>query len=796
MAEHHQPAPASMKWWLLALPLLVLTVGVLLWRDPAPVSANPLTGMTAVTAGSSHTCAVSEEGAMKCWGANHIGQLGDGTILERTRPVDVAGLPSGVAAIAAGGSHTCALTTDGDLQCWGANFYGQLGNGTSGRDPQSTPVPVLGLDGGAKAVAAGDMHTCAVTAAGGVRCWGLNDSGQLGAATSEACEFYPPPVPCSSVPIDVDGLSSDVIAVAAGTVHACALTSAGAVRCWGDNRSGQLGDGTTTNRPAPVAVAGLGSGVVAITAGGDHTCALTETSGVKCWGSNTAGQLGAPATEECVAFGFAHACSTTPVDVSGGIQAIDAGAAHTCALTLGSGVVCWGANYDGQLGDGTTTDRMSLNAFALSGGAAAVTAGTPHTCALLTGGGVKCWGANWAGQLGDGTTERRTTPVDVVGVEKPPPTPVLPPGAVGACAPARPHDAGAFDLTIRTSDGHVRDYLLRIPPSYSGADALPLVFYLHGTRGTTHEVDYSGLPEKAGEAGFILVSPQGVPNALVPANHWNFNLLEDRVDHTAPDDLAFIAELLDALESELCIDTARVYATGHSSGGLMSSRLGCSLGDRFAAVAPSSGVYFPPFASELWFEDECTSPRPVPIIAFHGTADPCIVFEGGLLECGEDYEGSNLHLRSVEDEIMPDWAAYNGCDSTPTVELPRDDLHVVRYGGCDLDADVVLYAFEDGPHTWYERYPPWEEISSVDLMWEFFQAHPLRSAQPAAATPTPATNNGQAPTATSEVLDVGLPDTGSGGGGASPAGWVLALGAAGAALVGAAWYVRRLVARR
>lgn len=344
-----------------------------------------------------HTCALDRIGSARCWGSNSSGQLGDGSTSERLTPVSVIGLPSALVSVSAGMNHTCGLSEAGGVMCWGKNAAGSLGdNSTTAR---AMPVQVVGLPSGAKAIATGFAHSCALTNAGTVQCWGSNWGGQLGDNTTTN----------RTVPVDVSGLSSVVIAITAGYYHTCALTDASAVQCWGYNSVGQLGDNSTSNRLAPVAVSGLPSGVVAIEAGDDHTCALTDTGALYCWGSNSSGQLGDGST----------ANRLTPVLVSGmssGVRDVGAGSSHTCALTSAGAVKCWGWNYHGQLGDGSTTNRSTPTAVSgLSSGVIAMSAGGDHSCALSSSGTLQCWGSNVYGRLGDNSTTDRLVPVNVRG---------------------------------------------------------------------------------------------------------------------------------------------------------------------------------------------------------------------------------------------------------------------------------------------------------------------------------------------------------------------------------------------
>ncbi len=371
--------------------------------------------LTTITAGAAHTCALLAGGQAQCWGDNSLGQLGDAsTDLFSNIPAAVFGITTAT-AIAAGGSHSCALLTGGTVQCWGDNSNGQLGNSSTGGFSNS-PVPVTGIST-ATAIAAGGSHSCALLTGGTVQCWGDNSNGQLGNSSTGGF---------SNSPVPVTGIST-ATAIATGDAHTCALLTGGTVQCWGDNSNGQLGDGTTTNSSTPVTVT-IPPNTIAVTAiavGGHHSCMLLngviQSSGqvsngqAWCWGLNSGGQLGDGTNTD----------SPIPVKATGTPStAITAGGAHNCVILATpvnlppQNVQCWGSDSSGQLGDGILplTDRNKRLTYA-SGipDATAIAAGGSHSCARLPGGTAQCWGADGSGQLGDGSATDSPIPVPVTG---------------------------------------------------------------------------------------------------------------------------------------------------------------------------------------------------------------------------------------------------------------------------------------------------------------------------------------------------------------------------------------------
>ena len=306
-------------------------------KTPLRVGGNH--AFTRLAAGAAHTCGLSGEGIAWCWGGNSTGQLGDGSTSNRSAPAQV-NTDLRFSMLDAGAQHSCGLTADGAAWCWGSNVRGQLGDGTT----TARHVPVA-VSGGHtfRVIAAGGFsvgHTCGVDDTGKVWCWGDNESGQLGNGS--------PDDNAHSTPGPVSG-DQQVTTVTAGLGgHSCSLTAAGAAWCWGENAFGALGDGTTIARASPVAVAG-GLSFTTLIAGGflGHTCGLLDTGAAWCWGENERGQVGDGSTTD----------RSSPRAVAGGLmfRVLDAGFRHTCGLSVTAVLYCWGSSGAGQLGNGTET---------------------------------------------------------------------------------------------------------------------------------------------------------------------------------------------------------------------------------------------------------------------------------------------------------------------------------------------------------------------------------------------------------------------------------------------------------
>jgi polyhydroxybutyrate depolymerase len=271
----------------------------------------------------------------------------------------------------------------------------------------------------------------------------------------------------------------------------------------------------------------------------------------------------------------------------------------------------------------------------------------------------------------------------------------------------QPHAGGVTEETIQSA-GTTRAYRLAVPDDYTGEKPLPLILNFHGfTSNAIQQAIYSQLEEKGPERGYVVVTPNGTP----PAMFWNILNLD------TPDDVAYTAELIDATEAALCINTARVYSAGMSNGAGMSVHLGCHLRAPFAAVASVAGVNL--------LQGSCPEGKDLPVIAFHGQADGVVPYDGGRTAVAA------LEVTSVEDAVAA-WAKRDGCKKRPTTEAVSEHVQLTDYSGCDKQTDVQLYRVSDGSHTWPGGLNvPWlghvtTEINAADLILDFFDEHRQR----------------------------------------------------------------------
>jgi alpha-tubulin suppressor-like RCC1 family protein len=320
------------------------------------------TGRTAVaiSSGGGHTCAILDDASVSCWGSGSDRQLGDGTTTDRNTPTQTSSLGTGrtAVAIASGDSHTCAILDNGSVSCWGLGWNGRLGNG--GTISKTTPTLTSSLGAGRTAVAlsSGDSHTCAILDNGAVSCWGIGGNGQLGHGSG----YYKlTPTLSSSL-----GINRTAVAISSGGHHTCAILDDASVSCWGNNGGGRLGDGTNRERKTPTQTSSLGTGrtAVAISSGGDHTCAILDNGSVSCWGDGASGQLGNGGTSN-----QKTPTLTSSLGTGRTVVALSSGESHTCAILDNGSVSCWGNGGIGQLGNesnynsNTPTQTSSLGSF-------------------------------------------------------------------------------------------------------------------------------------------------------------------------------------------------------------------------------------------------------------------------------------------------------------------------------------------------------------------------------------------------------------------------------------------------
>ena len=447
--------------------------------EQASQPSSPAAGQLDVSGGTSdtsgHSCAVGAASGLRCWGFGGNGRLGyasTSTIGDDETPGSAGpvGLGAGRSAVAisAGAFHTCALVDDGSVRCWGFGADGRLGyadTASIGDDetPGSAGPVDLGAGRTAVAISAGGGHTCAVLDDGSVRCWGFGGDGRLGYGNRQA--IGDDETPASAGPVDL-GAGRSARAISAGRDHTCAILDDGSALCWGLGNDGRLGYGNTAavgdnETPGAAGPVDLGAGrsATAISAGFGHTCALLDDDSVRCWGYGANGRLGYAGTTNIGDAETPRAAG--PVDLGAGrsASAVSAGDAHSCALLDGGGIRCWGVADHGRLGYANLTDIGDDEPPGAAGpvdlgaarSAVAVSAGGRHTCVRLDDGNVRCWGSGFAGRLGycneldigDDETPGSVGPVNVTSAvvcaaaaPAPPPAPTAPvPVPAAAAAP-------------------------------------------------------------------------------------------------------------------------------------------------------------------------------------------------------------------------------------------------------------------------------------------------------------------------------------------------------------------------
>lgn len=371
------------------------------FRRQLPIHLDNIPGeLEDIVSGEDFTCSLTREGGVYCWGGNQYGQLGNNSTQYSKDPVQVSGLLSGAQTIIAGPYHVCALLDSSEVKCWGYNAGGLLGTGNLAQDFLSVPEYVmdtatsLNLSGVSK-ITSGGWHTCALMEDGTIKCWGGNNSGQVGV---EPGDLYIIPYP---VDVTFDGTFIDV---SGGLEHTCAVAENGYAYCWGDNPNGELGIGSSDFdiHPTPIQVINLENNIVSIDSGGNRTCVLTSEGSVKCWGSNSEAYTPVlvPGLENGVA----------AISTSGSIVYIEN---HTCALMANTGAVkCWGHNNYSQLGDGTYNffgAFTPVDVLGLAGNVHSISTGATSSCAIFESGSAACWGSDY---------QIETTPQNLVEVDE------------------------------------------------------------------------------------------------------------------------------------------------------------------------------------------------------------------------------------------------------------------------------------------------------------------------------------------------------------------------------------------
>lgn len=384
---------------------LLFALNLLLMAFQFP-SRSKQVRLSSISAGQDYSCALTTEHDIYCWGANGDGQLGLGQADEKLHALPVI-VPSAVKfkSVTSGYRHTCGLSVTGEAYCWGWNEYGQLGNGT--RRQSSTPVKVAGSIT-FNALSAGATHTCGIRTDGTAYCWGGNWHGQLGVGSFDG---EPGASCCRRTPAQVAG-GMKFVQIATAGIHTCGLSATEEVFCWGNENDGRLGVGALEkkDRPSPVPVTGS-LRFSSVSARGWHSCGIVRFGALYCWGSGSDGQLGD---------GKVGIISPNPVRVASEqeFKTVSVGSIHTRAIAQNGHAYCWGLNKFGQLGIGSFASnavpvavdtRLTLRSVAAGGNEF-----SGHTCGIASDEKAYCWGDNRHGQLGDGTTDASPLPRQVL----------------------------------------------------------------------------------------------------------------------------------------------------------------------------------------------------------------------------------------------------------------------------------------------------------------------------------------------------------------------------------------------
>lgn len=382
---------------------------------PRPLTSTPVPSLTPtptstatpyplvaprLAAGDYHTCFLSPSGRVSCWGWNQFGQAGEKPGTENTLPGTFLDL-QGIMQLSAGAYHTCAVDAEHQVYCWGRNNMGQLGDGTY--KDTDIPVQVIGLEGAnITNVASGSFHTCAYEAGGRAWCWGSNRDGKLGTGSSEMT---------SSTPARIPKPVANVISISAGASFTCAAGDDGENWCWGDGMFGQTGGRLMKSSATPQETENNIPGIIQLSSGWFHTCALTDSGYITCWGKNYEGALGNSST---VSRGLA--ANVTGISGKKEVRLLAAGGRSACAVIASGQLYCWGKNDYGQAGIGNTSDvLLPFEVTTLTGKhVISLAIGASHVCALTDATELFCWGANDHYQLGVDTPDMSLSPLLII----------------------------------------------------------------------------------------------------------------------------------------------------------------------------------------------------------------------------------------------------------------------------------------------------------------------------------------------------------------------------------------------